>query len=64
MRNEHEVSARKVEGVLSMPGLHFLLPLLTLCCYEAGKVRKTEQGEVAEGHSAWNMGESQQSDKH
>lgn len=35
---EHRVSAIKVEVVLSMPDLHFLLPLLNLCCCEAREI--------------------------
>lgn len=35
---KHRISARKVEGVLSMPHLRFLLPLLILCCCDAGEI--------------------------
>lgn len=35
---KHRVSARKMEGVLFMPDLRFLLPLLILCCCRAGEI--------------------------
>lgn len=37
--DEIQTQGRTVEGVLSMPGLHFSLPLITLCCCKDRKSR-------------------------
>ena len=68
VRNELGFSARNVDCALSMPGLHFSLSGLTLCCCEAGESQEAvagwgcygspRQGEEVEGQAAWERGGS------